>query len=184
MSFNIGDSVVTKFDATKIGTIIEILPPSGNIRKYKVQVGASIVRYYEEQLEPYCKPKLASLTDINDFIALYVNHKLTTSTDDTLFSLNSGKIEFNPFQYRPLAKIVKAVRPRLLIADEVGVGKTIEAGLIYEEFKKRSSIETIVKKIDKEKSNELRIWLDENNIKTGVNIDVDTKRYYPYNTLA
>lgn len=144
MSFNIGDSVVTKFDATKIGTIIEVLPPSGNIRKYKVQIGASIVRYYEEQLEQYSKPKLASLTDINDFIALYVNHKLTTSTDDTLFSLNSGKIEFNPFQYRPLAKIVKAVRPRLLIADEVGVGKTIEAGLIYEEFKKRSSIDTCI----------------------------------------
>lgn len=49
---------------------------------------------------------------------------------------------------------------------------------------KRSSIETIVKKIDKEKSNELRVWLNENNIKTGINIDVDTKRYYPYNSLA
>lgn len=55
---------------------------------------------------------------------------------------------------------------------------------VLKRVSKRSSIETIVKKIDKEKSNELRIWLDENNIKTGVNIDVDTKRYYPYNTLA
>ncbi len=49
---------------------------------------------------------------------------------------------------------------------------------------KRSSIETIAKKVDKEKSNELRKWLKENNIKKGVNIDEDTKRYYPYNTLA
>lgn len=55
---------------------------------------------------------------------------------------------------------------------------------VLKRVSKRSSIETIVKKIDKEKSNELRIWLDENNIKTSVNIDVDTKRYYPYNTLA
>ena len=55
---------------------------------------------------------------------------------------------------------------------------------VLKRVSKRSSIETIIKKIDKEKSNELRIWLDENNIKTGVNIDVDTKRYYPYNTLA
>ncbi len=49
---------------------------------------------------------------------------------------------------------------------------------------KRSSIETIVTKIDKEKSNELRKWLLDNDITTGVNIDVDTKRFYPYNTMA
>ena len=41
-----------------------------------------------------------------------------------------------------------------------------------------------VKKVDKEKTNELRVWLEENNIVTGVNIDEDTKRYYPYGTLA
>ena len=49
---------------------------------------------------------------------------------------------------------------------------------------KRSSIETIVTKIDKEKSNELRKWLLDNDITMGVNIDVDTKRFYPYNTMA
>ena len=55
---------------------------------------------------------------------------------------------------------------------------------IITKVSKRSSIETIVTKIDKEKSNELRKWLLDNNITTGVNIDVDTKRYYPYNTMA
>ena len=49
---------------------------------------------------------------------------------------------------------------------------------------KRSSIETIVKRVEKTKTNELRVWLSENNITTGVNIDEDTKRYYPYNNLA
>ena len=49
---------------------------------------------------------------------------------------------------------------------------------------KRSSIETIAKKIDNEKADVLRIWLKENNIETGVNLDEDTKRYYPYNNLA
>ena len=49
---------------------------------------------------------------------------------------------------------------------------------------KRSSIETIVKKVDKEKADELRIWLKENNVTKGVNIDEDTKRYYPFNNLA
>ena len=55
---------------------------------------------------------------------------------------------------------------------------------VYKKVNKRSSIETIIKKIDKEKSNELRVWLQENNITAGVNIDEDTKRYYPYNNLA
>ena len=55
---------------------------------------------------------------------------------------------------------------------------------VYKKVSKRSSIETIAKKVDREKANELRVWLQENNISTGVNIDEDTKRYYPYNNLA
>lgn len=50
--------------------------------------------------------------------------------------------------------------------------------------KKRSSIEIIAKKVDKEKADELRIWMSKNNITSGINIDEDTKRYYPYNNLA
>ncbi len=49
---------------------------------------------------------------------------------------------------------------------------------------KRSSIETIAKKVDNAKANELRLWLAENNITQGINIDEDTKRYYPFNNLA
>ena len=49
---------------------------------------------------------------------------------------------------------------------------------------KRSSIETIIKKVEKEKTDELRIWMEENNITSGINIDEDTKRYYPYSTLV
>ena len=49
---------------------------------------------------------------------------------------------------------------------------------------KRSSIETIVKKVEKEKADELRVWMEQNNIKTGINIDEDTKRYYPYSNFA
>ncbi len=50
--------------------------------------------------------------------------------------------------------------------------------------KRNSSIEIISKKVEKEKSNILRQWLIENNIDTGINIDEDTKRYYPNNTLS
>ena len=55
---------------------------------------------------------------------------------------------------------------------------------VLKKVKKRSSIETIVKKVEKEKTDELREWMEQNNITTGINIDEDTKRYYPYNNLA
>ena len=55
---------------------------------------------------------------------------------------------------------------------------------ILKKVSKRSSIETIVKKIDKEHSDKLRVWMEENNITAGINIDEDSKRYYPYGSLA
>lgn len=55
---------------------------------------------------------------------------------------------------------------------------------VLKKVTKRSSIETIVKKIDKEKTDQLRIWMEQNNIMSGINIDEDTKRYYPFNDVA
>ncbi len=55
---------------------------------------------------------------------------------------------------------------------------------ILKKVTKRSSIETIAKKVEKEKTDQLRIWMEKNNISTGINIDEDTKRYYPYSTIA
>lgn len=55
---------------------------------------------------------------------------------------------------------------------------------VLKKVNKNSSIETIIKRVDKEKTDNLRIWMQENNIYTGINIDEDTKRYYPYSTLA
>ena len=55
---------------------------------------------------------------------------------------------------------------------------------VLKKVNKNSSIETIVKRVDKEKTDKLRVWMQENNIFSGINIDEDTKRYYPYSTLA
>ena len=55
---------------------------------------------------------------------------------------------------------------------------------ILKKVKKRSSIETVAKKQEKDIVDKLSKWMIENKIETGINIDEDTKRYYPYNTLA
>ena len=60
----------------------------------------------------------------------------------------------------------------------------LEYDKIEKKVNKRSSIETIASRCDKEKTDELRKYLLENGIEKGVNIDEDSKRYYPYGTLA
>ena len=55
---------------------------------------------------------------------------------------------------------------------------------VLKKVSKKSSIETIVKKVDKEQTDKLRLWMKQNNITSGINIDEDTKRYYPNNELA
>jgi ATP-dependent helicase HepA len=61
-----------------------------------------------------------------------------------LYSFNSGRIEYEPYQFRPVMKLISADRPRLLIADDVGVGKTIEAALIIKELQARQPLESVL----------------------------------------
>ena len=48
----------------------------------------------------------------------------------------------------------------------------------------KKSVETIVSKVETDKVDVLKKWLEENDAYSGVNIDEDTKRYYPYENLA
>ena len=53
-----------------------------------------------------------------------------------------------------------------------------------EKVNSKSSVETIAKKVEKDTVEELKTWMKDNKISVGINIDEDTKRYYPYNNLA
>lgn len=55
---------------------------------------------------------------------------------------------------------------------------------VLKRVNKKSAIETIIKRQDKEKTDTLRVWMEENEIYVGINIDEDTKRYYPFSNLA
>lgn len=54
----------------------------------------------------------------------------------------------------------------------------------FEKVNSNSQVETIIKKVEQEKVDELETWMKENDISIGINIDEDTKRYYPYGELA
>ena len=57
---------------------------------------------------------------------------------DTILSFGASRTEFHPYQYIPLLKILDQERRRILIGDEVGLGKTIEAAYIIQEQIARS----------------------------------------------
>ncbi len=60
--------------------------------------------------------------------------------DDILYSYNTNRLTPEPHQYKPLIKFLNSQNYRVLIADEVGLGKTIEAGMIYKEIDKREEL--------------------------------------------
>jgi SNF2 family DNA or RNA helicase len=68
-----------------------------------------------------------------------------TSTDPTLLQapFRAG-IRIDAYQLEPLRKALQLPRVNLFIADDVGLGKTIEAGLIARELLLRRRVDTIV----------------------------------------
>lgn len=54
-----------------------------------------------------------------------------------IYSLETTDTDFYPYQFKPVLKLLQSVSSGILIADEVGLGKTIEAGLIWTELRAR-----------------------------------------------
>ena len=54
---------------------------------------------------------------------------------------------------------------------------------VYKKLTSTNSVETIASKVETDKVEKLREWIKENDA-TGINIDEDVKRYYPYDNLA
>jgi SNF2 family DNA or RNA helicase len=68
-----------------------------------------------------------------------------TATDSRLFqSPFRAGIRIDPYQLEPLYKAPRLPRVNLFIADDVGLGKTIEAGLIATELLLRRRVQEIV----------------------------------------
>jgi SNF2 family DNA or RNA helicase len=71
------------------------------------------------------------------FSRLLTYERLRRPLQDTLYSLRASRTEFQPYQFKPLLKFLRSSKQRLLLADEVGLGKTIEAGYILCEMMAR-----------------------------------------------
>ena len=123
--------------------VVTQVADSGSQLRLTVFHGQLVQTYYETQLELVETISGEQLSAEDLKVRLTAAHVLHPSVS-RLYSLNSGRIEYEPYQYRPVMKLINADRPRLLIADDVGVGKTIEAGLIIKELQARQKLDSIL----------------------------------------
>ena len=63
--------------------------------------------------------------------------RVTGRLRDIIYSMEATETDFYAFQFKPVLKLLGSPTDGLLIADEVGLGKTIEAGLIWTELRAR-----------------------------------------------
>jgi superfamily II DNA or RNA helicase len=70
----------------------------------------------------------------DDFRRAVTHLRMTGDLADMIYSLGATNTEFHAYQFKPVLKLLNAHSRGLLVADEVGLGKTIEAGLIWTEL--------------------------------------------------
>ena len=78
------------------------------------------------------------------FAATLSRAKLLGHFTDTMFSFRATRTIFRPYQFKPVQKLLDTGTLRLLIADEVGMGKTIEAGLVWTEMEARRQADRVL----------------------------------------
>lgn len=140
--YKIGDAVKVKHNGA-IGAIIG-LESIGTTTKYKVLVNGKALTFFDEQIELFETQSEQLIYTAKDVNALLTSRLILNPNVNSLYSINSAKIDYIPYQFRPVLKIIKSDRPRILIADGVGVGKTIEAGLVLKELQARFDIKSIM----------------------------------------
>ena len=116
----------------------------GSTTKYSVFIDNAIRTYYEGQIAPVASVSGYDWVDVDHFRNMMTSYQINNPSGQNLYSLNSARIDFVPYQFRPALKMIHSDEPRILIADSVGVGKTIEAGLIIKELSARHQLEKIL----------------------------------------
>lgn len=94
-------------------------------------------KWKEKDLDPFSlidKGRYGQLRDLRRNITF---RQLSGKLADMVYSMDTTDTEFLPYQYKPVLAFLKSPSNGILIADEVGLGKTIEAGLIWTELRAR-----------------------------------------------
>lgn len=147
--FNIGDKVI-KVDNDAHGTVINIKTGRGRVI-YTVTFPTGDTNVLESDLradfdisDPFERCKSGIFGSYSDYAKKNTTFKIRSSNNSTISSLKASKTLFRHYQFKPLLKFINSPNHRLLVADEVGLGKTIEAGHIILELKARRKLNNVL----------------------------------------
>ncbi len=144
VEFSPGQIVFLQSNPELKGAVVSVLP-GGPEDRVRVFVNGNVQTYYASQLQADDQSdKDFQLLSQDRFHAYLTALQIQHPSLSTLYSLNAARVNFIPYQFRPVLKFIRSDRPRMLIADGVGVGKTIEAGLILRELQARREITSIL----------------------------------------
>lgn len=142
-SFSVGETVALLSDPKRIG-VVTSATPSNRETRYGVFIDGRMETLYASQLLPANIAPAAIGSTVNELNARLSALQLVAPSLANLYSLQAGRIDFIPYQFRPVLQFIRSDRPRLLVADEVGVGKTIEAGLLLRELQARRPLRSVL----------------------------------------
>lgn len=139
-------------NTTKVGVICEDHKNISGEVYYVIFIDNTQKTYAEESLELVVIRNKDTLTmfksndfaSLNDFSSYLTFVKVERPLSNNLYSFASSRTEFQVYQFKPILKYLSSPYQRLLIADEVGVGKTIESGIIFTELLSRSELRNVL----------------------------------------
>ena len=148
--FKIGDPVV-KIDSDAHGTVINVRSGRGRVI-YTVVFGDGTqstvlepdLRADFDVSDPFERCKSGIFGSYSDYSKKNTTFKIKNSNNSTISSLKASRTLFRAYQFKPLLKFLNSPNRRLLVADEVGLGKTIEAGHIMLELKARKELRNVL----------------------------------------
>ena len=106
---------------------------------------------------------------------------LAISANVNTITVNPEYLKYN-VKNRKDESVVNAMKEKL--ATEISNLFELDYNDVLSKLNSTRKVETVVSKVEGDKIEEFRAWMTSNKITSGINIDDDSKRYYPYNNLA
>lgn len=131
--------------------VVEVMPQRRGRQLYRISWPNATGDELDANLVPDCdisnpfdRLEHGMFDSYSEYSRSNTTFKIRNSNNSTISSLKASKTLFRAYQFKPLLKFLNSPSRRLLVADEVGLGKTIEAGHIMLEMKARRELSDVL----------------------------------------
>jgi len=144
MAFEANARVRLKTAPDRAGRITGKFRERAGRRRYQVDFGATVdyvlegnLELADDGLDIFALLEKVQFGGAVNLRSAITHTRLTGRLADVIYSMDASNTEFFPYQFKPVINFLDSPSRGILIADEVGLGKTIEAGLIWTELRAR-----------------------------------------------